>query len=633
MRRIFWALLLLFLTTPYILFGLDANRDSLRAVIASNPAEEEFIDAIVELAASFKYESPDSVLKYATIGASTARKADDNEGLARCLILNSWVHRTRGEYAESIAIALQALHAAENVPGTPYLADALFEVGVIHFEQGEYKAADSAFQNSLEIAEALGYDRGAGYAINHLGEVKRKLGNHAAALGFYFRARDLFAKIDYPNGINIELNNIGLVYLATNQYDSALHYLTRSIELGEKLQFRGIIMESSDALAKTYLGLKDFDQAKKHAIANLEYAESHNFKKYMREANYTLAKTYEATGHYEDAYTYMETYDRLRAEISNDEIRKRIANLNHAYQLQRKQLQIEAHANEIALLNKTKEVNRIVTIGLTVGMGFLFFFGFVLYRAYRQNKKNNAILSEKNEILEDLNHEKDMLMNIVAHDLQSPLNKVRGLSDLLNLTGELDEEQEDYVNKIRAISEEGSKLIRDLLDINAVEGKNSQLELMEFDAVELIREVLLSFEIPANEKQIQLQYAANGNQIMLKSDRTFIARILDNLLSNALKFSEPGKKITVESMTAGGGLRFTVKDEGPGFSIADRNRMFRKFQRLSAKPTAGESSNGLGLAIIKTLVDKLGGTIDLDSEPGKGARFIVSLPNLAGSTN
>ena len=109
-------------------------------------------------------------------------------------------------------------------------------------------------------------------------------------------------------------------------------------------------------------------------------------------------------------------------------------------------------------------------------------------------------------------------------------------------------------------------------------------------------------------------------------DLNYLSRIVDNLLSNAIKFSKPNSVVQISAGKEDNNFWISVKDEGPGFSEKDRNQLFQRFKKLSARPTAGETSNGLGLAIVKTLVDRLNGTIDLVSEPDKGSEFIVKLP-------
>ena len=113
-----------------------------------------------------------------------------------------------------------------------------------------------------------------------------------------------------------------------------------------------------------------------------------------------------------------------------------------------------------------------------------------------------------------------------------------------------------------------------------------------------------------------------------KSDPDYLNRILDNLISNAIKFSPKKSLITISGLMEGNDAIIKVADRGPGFSKADKGFLFQKFKKLSARPTGGESSNGLGLAIVKTLVDRLNGEIELISEQGHGATFVVKIPSL-----
>ena len=121
---------------------------------------------------------------------------------------------------------------------------------------------------------------------------------------------------------------------------------------------------------------------------------------------------------------------------------------------------------------------------------------------------------------------------------------------------------------------------------------------------------------------VQLQSA----NIEFMTDQNMLTRILDNLVSNASKFSERGKTIHLKIGLEGKNLKFSVRDEGPGISETDQQKLFGKFQILSSRPTAGESSTGLGLSITKALTEKLNGSIEVKSKLSSGAEFIVSIP-------
>lgn len=216
-------------------------------------------------------------------------------------------------------------------------------------------------------------------------------------------------------------------------------------------------------------------------------------------------------------------------------------------------------------------------------------------------------------------------MNIVAHDLKAPLNRILGLTNVMELEGGLSPKQVEYIKMIKNSTRSGSNLIIDLLDVNAIEEKGSAPVAASLNLKDWFDERIKIFQLAADTKQLKLE-VDNKAPESFNTDADFLGRIFDNLLSNAIKFSPPGKVIEVNVFTENKALKLLLKDQGPGFSDQDKQLMFQKFKKLSARPTGGESSNGLGLAIVKTLVDRLNGTINLESRPGKGAAFTVVIP-------
>jgi len=241
--------------------------------------------------------------------------------------------------------------------------------------------------------------------------------------------------------------------------------------------------------------------------------------------------------------------------------------------------------------------------------------------------KNNEELAVKNEKLEELYREQNSLMSIVAHDLKSPLDQVKGLLQLMPLVGSLTDEQRDHLAKSMQVLDNGKQLIKNLLYVNKLEesSKSGNLETLKVD--EVMDNCINNFVQMAEKKSIDISTAFEKRDFEIVSVRSALERIIDNLISNAIKFSPHHKKIVV-SLTEDKGpyFKFSVKDEGPGIVIEDQERLFKKFQLLSNRPTGGESSSGLGLYIVKKLVDNLQGKIRVVSEPGKGTEFIIHLP-------
>lgn len=236
-------------------------------------------------------------------------------------------------------------------------------------------------------------------------------------------------------------------------------------------------------------------------------------------------------------------------------------------------------------------------------------------------------LRDVNARLVRLNEEKDHFLGIATHDLKSPLNGVLGLVNLMKLQhSNLTPDQLQYLNLMENSCVNMHMLIQNLLDVNRIEqGKNAINK--EYIAINgLLKKQYHVFRQTAEKKNISLILEDHVPDFSIHTDPEILNRILENLISNAIKFSPAHKEVAINVVRTETHIRFEVLDQGPGLSAVDKQKIFGKFQRLSARPTGGETSSGLGLSIVKELVLALNGSIVVESEENKGAKFIVQLP-------
>ena len=236
-------------------------------------------------------------------------------------------------------------------------------------------------------------------------------------------------------------------------------------------------------------------------------------------------------------------------------------------------------------------------------------------------------LRDVNARLVRLNEEKNHFLGIATHDLKSPLNGVLGLVNLMKLQHEnLTPDQLQYLNLMENSCVNMHMLIKNLLDVNRIEqGKNCINR--EYIAINsLLKKQYHVFKQTAEKKNISLVLEDHVPDFHFHTDPEMLNRILENLISNAIKFSPAHREVAINVVRTETHIRFEVLDQGPGLSAADKQKIFGKFQRLSARPTGGETSSGLGLSIVKEMVLALDGSIVVESEENKGAKFIVQLP-------
>ncbi|CAN5730977.1 hybrid sensor histidine kinase/response regulator LadS [soil metagenome] len=229
--------------------------------------------------------------------------------------------------------------------------------------------------------------------------------------------------------------------------------------------------------------------------------------------------------------------------------------------------------------------------------------------------------------LRQLNNEKNEFLGIAAHDLKNPLTSMIGMTELLlNVEPQLPAAQQRHC--LERISKNGHRMmhiISNLLEVNALEGGYTQFALKTLNLTELLAYVAEDYEDSANAKNIRLQLGSTA-PVWVVADREVLFQVLDNLVSNAVKYSPRGKTIWLSTGADHGDGYCQVRDEGAGLSDADQEHLFERFVRLSSQPTAGEHSSGLGLSIAKKLAEAMHGSIRCDSRLGAGSSFIVNLP-------
>ncbi|MFA0961178.1 sensor histidine kinase [Roseivirga sp. BDSF3-8] len=235
-------------------------------------------------------------------------------------------------------------------------------------------------------------------------------------------------------------------------------------------------------------------------------------------------------------------------------------------------------------------------------------------------------ISKNNELISEVYNEHKSLVSVVAHDLKSPLNKIQGLMHVLEMSGPLNEDQKDAIKKIHHVVEGGRVLISDLNSLIYFEDNDVRADYRKLELMPYICGLLNEHESYAWKKKITLTLDKSDCDFTVTTDEKFLTRILDNLISNAIKFSDPDTEVKISCFHEKGTFGIRVIDQGPGISKEDLQQLYKKFKKLSARPTGGESSSGLGLSIVKTLVLKLQGDIFVESEEGKGTQFTIVFP-------
>ncbi|HXF09968.1 MAG TPA: hybrid sensor histidine kinase/response regulator [Desulfuromonadaceae bacterium] len=242
--------------------------------------------------------------------------------------------------------------------------------------------------------------------------------------------------------------------------------------------------------------------------------------------------------------------------------------------------------------------------------------------------RTQLALKSARDRLKQLAEDKDELLGILAHDLKNHVGGMKMSAELMQR--QIERFNDDRLNKLSDnILRSSSQLLAFVKEFlaNAAADYGFVAKLAPVHFAQVADNVIQQHLVAAKQKRLEIKADFSpDDDCMVMADASALDQVLDNLLSNAIKFSPPGKHIFVSVKPGDAGVECVIRDEGPGFTEEDKARMFHRYARLSARPTGGEPSTGLGLSIVRKLVRAMRGELVCESTPGQGAKFTIQLP-------
>ena len=658
--------------------------DSLRGKVATTEGIAKYT-LLNDLAWEYRSAYPDSTVIYAQRAYDLGRQLNLTFGLAEPLNFIGVAYNNKGDKIKAYEFYDEALKVSTLQNDSLQRAFCNNNLGRLFFEQGVLSRAYDYFVQAQALFEDINDPSGLAYTYQSLARLQKSQRDYIKAENNYLKANKIRVSLGNIPDITSAYIQTGRFYQEINQDEKALLYLHRADSSASSIQDEINLAESKIYLSKSYLnqgrlqeaqavcadGLKvimqknnvrmqppayltmgqiklaanDFTEARKNFDLALAIASKAKDLSFKMESHFQLWKLADKQNNKNATLQNLNQYLILKDSIKDLDLARQVERLQFAIEIERKERE-----NELLKLDQAKteaiiKQQRLQNIILIIIIVFVSILGFVQWRnskkrneineklaqqnQFIQNQRQEIVdqnekLSRRNQQLSDINHEKDTLMGIVAHDLKSPLNRIKGIADLMEFEGGLTNEHETYVKMTKDATQAGLDLIKDLLDVHMLE-ENVIPNYSNFDISSFLLEKTNAFIPAAEAKNIHLHISkVESEEIYLDAD--YLSRIIDNLITNSIKFSNKNSSIEIAAVRCNGTLEISVKDQGPGFSEKDKLQLFQKFKRLSARPTAGESSNGLGLAIVKTLVDRMKGSIELVSDQGKGSHFIIKFP-------
>lgn len=556
-----------------------------------------------------------------SMNRQSGRPGENDNRIVTNLINIGTVYQSRGDNRNSIKSFNEALEVKQKT-GTPVEMAVMHNyLASLYLAQGNYSEAENQTKESTSLLSGTDNKRILARNYKRLSEIYEKQDRYEKALASYQAYSMLKDSLLYQEQLAQEKVKLKEYVIETTEREAKINlidYEMRALELRNEKEIaqrekQGIALQLKEKeLQNVSLQKEQLEQAR--AVQQLQLQQG-KIEKERQEQEIVLLE---------------QKRDLQYAEIQTKELQeferqKEMDHKNTRLALQQSQLQRVG-------------IRQQYLIYLAILFFLIILLTFIGYMIKQRDNKKLQIQYDEinrqkeqieliNKTLMELNEEKNDLIGIVAHDLKSPLNQISGMLEIMKLTAKDQPiEQQEYMATIEQSTNRLKKMITKILDVSAIESKTFNITSEKINITELLEEIANRFVNMAAKKDIVVVKQFETGVPFIVGDVGYVSEVLENLMSNAVKYSPLGKQLTIKLSRQASYVRIEFIDQGQGISEKDMKNLFGKYHKLSARPTAGEDSTGLGLSIVKKYVQALNGRVWCESEEGKGSNFVVEVP-------
>lgn len=560
-----------------------------------------------------------------------------------------------------------ALSLGNNMGLEPSMAIAFNNLGLIELNRKNFEIANGLFYDALGIRQKLKDHFLIAHSYTYIAMLQFHKEQFDSAIVYYNKAKEELGKVGldaenqrYCGQITRIYNELGFCYFKSGQSKSAQLYADSAIHCASRIESNYDRVSLLYQAARIHFFIGNLSRALEIGFKINAVADEYRFKDVLQKNYDLISDSYEQSKNFEKAIEYARKSHQMKDQLVNDRMTKKLADERLSYQVLANRKLLKMAERESELKSQELKAQRSITILLGIIGLIAILTAISLFYSNRQKMKVNQKLIETNQLiekqndeikkqqellsrantelkknfaeLEEMGDEKSHLLSIVAHDLRTPLNSILGLCDLLELEDkDNNQENPERTKYLELIKESGGRMlnmINTLLNARKIESQQLDVKIENIEISPLMKNILEDHRLWSNRKSIKI-FDELENGIRVKADKYLFQQVLENLITNAIKYSPINSQVRVVSEKRGQNYVIKVIDQGPGISREDQRRLFTKYQRLSAQPTAGEDSIGIGLSLVKKLIELMNGSVSCTSELGVGSTFEITIPEAA----
>lgn len=417
----------------------------------------------------------------------------------------------------------------------------------------------------------------------------------------------------------------GSVFKKQEQYDSAVYYYQKSYDILKDHAFKDIVADNALILGHLYSALKQYSKAifYLNESLNLEKTTEGHLDR-VKDIYLELSRVYEKKGDFKQAHHYMEQHRISVDSLFARQKLKIIQEVEAEFKTKEQTAELELKETQLARQRTFIIASSLLTLVL---LGF----GIFAYRTAQRRKHTNALLQKQSEQLQSLDKAKSRFFANISHELRTPLTLI-----IAPLDNALKRVKDKFVKDDLKLAHSNSKkllsLVNEILDLTKLESGQMRLNEASIPLEGFLKRILFSYHSLANIRGFMLSFQYYlDNDLVIKTDANKLEKIINNLLSNAFKYSNAGGVITLKVAELGNQqIQISVQDQGKGIAADELNRIFDRFYQVENKDEPLQGGTGIGLSLARELAEALGGTLKVESQVDKGTTFKVVIPLVKG---
>jgi signal transduction histidine kinase len=550
--------------------------------------------------------------------------------LARCYNLISMVYKVQGNYPLAVHYSLKSLDIADTYGiQDNFKASIIKNLSIIYFRMGKYSQSIEYINQALLLHTELQDEQSIADDLNTLATIFSDLGDVDQSIDYFQQALAIHEKAQNYQRIQQIMANIGICFI---EHPKSSVFDPEQARRGIEFLYKALAVQSADDytysvikynMAQGHILLQQIDLALPLLYEALAFFEENSLQDYIAACLNTIAIILMDGDNHHCNKKLAEEY-LLRAVDISRQTQSSVTLSKSCYYLHQFYAQNKIWEKAFFFLNEYHQHHKILLHHDNL---------LTLEKLKMQLlEKQKSVLQKKNDELVALNNEKNEFMNIAVHDLKNPLHSIQFITHLIIENPTIDiADRNKFITEILHLSGRMYQIIIRLLDINVLDQGQKKIVCEAISISSILLHMTDIYKVRAAQKRISLRlYLQNPDtEYMAWCDLACIQQILDNLLSNALKFSTPDSSVIIRCSHHQKMIRIEIQDQGPGLTPQDHQLLFTRFAHLSARATAGEHSTGLGLFIAKRLSNMMNAALHCASTQGNGATFILDLPMAA----